>query len=87
MNKELSNISLNKNKSLKTRIQERFRKKSTGYVILNISAETKLKIEYMYGGKYSLKKRTNGIESSLGMLLDINKLVKKITDEKAKTKF
>ena len=86
MNKELSSISLNKKKSLKTRIQERFKKKSTGFVLLKINKYTKLKIEYMYGARYSLKRVTRTSETSLGMLLDINKLVSKIVEEKAKTK-
>lgn len=86
MNKELYNLSLNKKKSLKSRIQERFKNKSTGFISLKISNKVKLKIEYMYGGRYSLKRVTRTSETSLGMLLDINKLVSKIVEEKAKIK-
>lgn len=69
--------------TLKNRIVNRFKQKQTGYVLLKIDKHTKLKIEYMYGAKYCLKRKNNKGVKVLSVLCDINKLVELILKEKA----
>lgn len=70
------------NITLKKRIQNKFIKKPKGYIVLSIDKHTKLRIEYMFGAKYCIKKKSKKGISILSVLCDINDLIKIIEKEK-----
>lgn len=71
---------------LKRKIVLRFKNKLKGCLYFKLDNETRLSIEYMYGGKYCLKRVTKDRERVLGMLLNTNDLVDLMIKERVKNK-
>lgn len=69
---------------IKKRIEVRFRKKVKGRVLVNVPDGSRLRIEYMYGGKYCLLKRTPNSKNTitLTMLADSQTIAELIIKEK-----
>jgi hypothetical protein len=72
--------------TLKKRIKDRFIAKQKGFILIKVNNSTKLKIQYMYGAKYSLCRVTKKKEEVLSLLLDLNDLVNLILKEKVRNK-
>jgi hypothetical protein len=68
---------------IKRRLLKRFRKKITGRVIIKFGKK-KLAVEYMFGGKYCLKRKIGKQLTILEMLGDIDRIVDLIAKEKAR---
>lgn len=69
---------------IKDKINKRFISKQTGALLFKLSPNAKLKVEYMYGNKYCLKRVTRNSETVITVLTDLNTLVDLMFKEKYK---
>jgi hypothetical protein len=71
---------------LRKKIEARFKRKNTGAIIIQVSKNVKVRIEYMYGGKYCVRRKEKGQKGSriLSLLASSNEVVKLIMKEKTK---
>ena len=75
-------------RELRNRIEKRFKKKHTGFITLNLKNGMRLRIEYMYGNKYSIRKRQDKIVTDLSIMTSLDNLIEIIFKERnRKTKF
>lgn len=66
---------------MKKKLNMRFKSKVTGRVVIPVG-KAKLAVEYMYGGKYCLKRKVNGNVTVLEMLGTMDKIVDLIFNQK-----
>lgn len=73
-----------KKRKLKLKISNRFKKKPSGRMELKLKDGSILGIEYMFGGKFGLRKKKGKTISIITFLADLDKLIDLIYNEKAK---
>lgn len=72
---------------LTKKIEKRFMGKQTGRMILKLNKGVKLAIEYMYGNKYSLKRKEGSRVVTIILIGNVDDVAKEIMREKTRTLF
>lgn len=71
---------------LKSRISNRFRKRPKGCVTIKLKNGIKLRVEYAYGGMFSLRRNIKGKVTDITIMTDLDSLVELIFKEKRRLK-
>ena len=67
---------------VKRRIERRFKRKPAGRIIINLKNKTKIRIEYMFGAKYLVRRKKGKSIVTLNFIADIDQVVDLIFKEK-----
>lgn len=94
LSKELKRISMRNSKTIihqedkiRIKIEKRFKGKQMGRLTFRLNDNTKLGIEYMYGGKFALKRKEKGKKAQSLIVMDsLDRVVKEILKQKYNNK-